>query len=283
MRSKYIAIPMSLCVTAALSLGLPARALAASPEFARTQEEWARLRDNVLEYEEIEDLVHEYNTTVLNNEQQYRRDGKKTSEDMVDDLMRQADDFWEAAGEAEDDMNAILNEINARQAESNAENNVDDSTTRYIQYAQTEKNVVVIPTKTVPQGIAAMMAVDPDAPEGDNTSAMTEALSRVATSEITYAARDSDFDGFDIKQGDYLALVEHQLFGTDQDLDALLDRLANAPAQQDAEFISIFYGADVTEEEAQKTADIFSQACPGAEVTLLRGGQPVYYYMISAE
>ena len=82
MRSKYIAIPMSLCVTAALSLGLPARALAASPEFARTQEEWARLRDNVLEYEEIEDLVHEYNTTVLNNEQQYRRDGKKTSEDM---------------------------------------------------------------------------------------------------------------------------------------------------------------------------------------------------------
>ena len=67
MRSKYIAIPMSLCVTAALSLGLPARALAASPEFARTQEEWARLRDNVLEYEEIEDLVHEYNTTVLNN------------------------------------------------------------------------------------------------------------------------------------------------------------------------------------------------------------------------
>ena len=146
-----------------------------------------------------------------------------------------------------------------------------------------DKKVVVIPTKTVPQGIAAMMAVDPDAPEGDNTSAMTEALSRVATSEITYAARDSDFDGFDIKQGDYLALVEHQLFGTDQDLDALLDRLANAPAQQDAEFISIFYGADVTEEEAQKTADIFSQACPGAEVTLLRGGQPVYYYMISAE
>ena len=146
-----------------------------------------------------------------------------------------------------------------------------------------DKKVVVIPTKTVPQGIAAMMAVDPDAPEGDNTSAMTEALSRVATSEITYAARDSDFDGFDIKQGDYLALVEHQLFGTDQNLDALLDRLANAPAQQDAEFISIFYGADVTEEEAQKTADIFSQACPGAEVTLLRGGQPVYYYMISAE
>ena len=146
-----------------------------------------------------------------------------------------------------------------------------------------DKKVVVIPTQTVPQGLAAMMAVDPDAPEGDNTSAMTEALSRVATSEITYAARDSDFDGFDIKQGDYLALVEHQLFGTDQDLDALLDRLANAPAQQDAEFISIFYGADVTEEEAQKTADIFSQACPGAEVTLLRGGQPVYYYMISAE
>lgn len=143
MTRKYIAVPMSLCVTAALALGLPAQALAASPEFARTQEEWARLRDNVLEYEEIEDLVHEYNTTVLNNEQQYRRDGKKTSEDVVDDLMRQAEDYWEAAGEAEDDMNTILNEINARQAESNAENNVDDSTTRYIQYALVEKNVVI--------------------------------------------------------------------------------------------------------------------------------------------
>ena len=146
-----------------------------------------------------------------------------------------------------------------------------------------DKKVVVLPTKTVPQGISAMLAADPDASEEDNTAAMLDGFSSVRTSEITYAARDSDFDGFAIHQGDYLALEEHQLFGTDQDLNAILDRLAHSGSHQNAEFISIFYGADVTEEEAQKTADIFSQACPGAEVTLLRGGQPVYYYMISAE
>ena len=145
------------------------------------------------------------------------------------------------------------------------------------------KRVVVLPRKTVPQGISAMLAVDLDAQEEDNTQAMTEALQNVHTAEVTYAARDSDFGGFTIKQGDYLALEEHQLFGTDQDLDTLLTRLAQAPEHQDAGFITIFYGEDVTEEQAQKAADIFTEACPSAEINLLPGGQPVYYYMISAE
>ena len=146
-----------------------------------------------------------------------------------------------------------------------------------------DKKVVILPTKTVPQGVAAMLVADPDAEEEVNTAAMTEAFQKVRTSEITYAARDSDFDGFAIHQGDYLALEEHQLFGTDQDLDALLDRLARSEAHQSAEFISIFYGEDVTEEQAQKAEAIFTAACPNAEVSLLSGGQPVYYYMISAE
>ena len=146
-----------------------------------------------------------------------------------------------------------------------------------------DKKVVIIPTKTVPQGIAAMLAVDPDASEEDNTAAMNEAFGRVRTSEITYAARDSDFGGFAIKQGDYLALEEGQLFGTDQELDTLLDRLAHSDSHQEAEFISIFYGQDVTEEQAQQAEKLFTAACPNAEVSLLPGGQPVYYYMISAE
>ena len=146
-----------------------------------------------------------------------------------------------------------------------------------------DKKVVVLPTKTVPQGISAMLAVDPDASEEDNTQAMLDGFANVHTSEITYAARDSDFDGFAIKQGDYLALEEHQLFGTDQDLGAILDRLAHSDNHQGAEFISIFYGEDVTEEQAQEAEKIFAAACPNAEVTLLPGGQPVYYYMISAE
>ena len=146
-----------------------------------------------------------------------------------------------------------------------------------------DKKVVVLPTKTVPQGISAMLAADPDADEGDNTAAMMEGFANVRTSEITYAARDSDFDGFAIRQGDYLALVEHQLFGTDQNLSAMLERLAKSEAHQKAEFISIFYGEDVTEEQAQEAEKIFAAACPNAEITLLAGGQPVYYYMISAE
>ena len=145
------------------------------------------------------------------------------------------------------------------------------------------KQVVVLPTKTVPQGISALLVLEPEAELEENQQAMTEAFSRVATSEITYAARDSDFDGFAISQGDYLALAEHKLFGTDQDLAALLDRLAHAEPQQNAEFISIFYGEDVTEEEAGKALEIFQAACPNAEINLLSGGQPVYYYLISAE
>ena len=146
-----------------------------------------------------------------------------------------------------------------------------------------DKKVVILPTKTVPQGVAAMLVADPEAEEEVNTAAMTEAFQKVRTSEITYAARDSDFDGFAIHQGDYLALEEHQLFGTDRDLKALLERLAKSEAHQGAEFISIFYGEDVDEDQAQQALEVFSAACPEAEVTLLPGGQPVYYYMISAE
>ncbi|MGM9607975.1 MAG: DAK2 domain-containing protein [Oscillospiraceae bacterium] len=145
------------------------------------------------------------------------------------------------------------------------------------------KQVIVLPTKTVPQGISALLCADPEAAEEDNTAAMTEAIGNVHTSEVTYAARDSDFDGFAIKQGDYMALCEHQLFGTDTDLSALLDRLAHDEPQQNAEFITIFYGEDVDEEQAQAALEIFQNACPGAEITLLAGKQPVYYYMISAE
>ena len=146
-----------------------------------------------------------------------------------------------------------------------------------------DKTVVVLPTKTVPQGITAMLAVDLDAEQEELTELMTQSAQGVRTAEITYAARDSDFDGFAIQEGDYLALLEHQLFGTDRDLDALLERLAQSEEIQSAEFISIFYGEDVSEADAQRAADTFTAACPNAEVNLLPGGQPVYYYMISAE
>ncbi|MCI9120969.1 MAG: DAK2 domain-containing protein, partial [Oscillibacter sp.] len=150
--------------------------------------------------------------------------------------------------------------------------------------ALTEKNVVVIPTKTVPQGITAMMNVDFDAPDAQSiASAMTDCLSGVTTAQVTYAARDSDFDGFDIKEGDYLALEEGKLFGTDDSLHALLKRLAANAASRNASFISLYFGEDVLEDDAQQAGKLFEEACPGAEVMVLSGGQPVYYYIISME
>ncbi len=145
------------------------------------------------------------------------------------------------------------------------------------------KTVVVIPTTTVPQGVAAMMVVDPDADLQTNREAMEEAISRVRTAQVTYAARNSDLDGFHIQEGDYLALQDGKLFGTQKDITALLSALAQGEAQQQAEFITLFYGQDVTEEEAEAAVALFTEACPEAEISALPGGQPVYYYMISAE
>ena len=148
----------------------------------------------------------------------------------------------------------------------------------------TEKQVVVIPTKTVPQGITAMMNVDFDAPDAQAiTDAMTDCLSSVTTAQITYAARDSDFDGFAIKEGDYLALEEGKLFGTDSSLDTLLHKLAEDAAGRESSFISLYFGEDVQEADAQKAGALFEELCPGAEVAVLAGGQPVYYYIISME
>ncbi|MFY0387743.1 DAK2 domain-containing protein [Hominicoprocola fusiformis] len=148
----------------------------------------------------------------------------------------------------------------------------------------TEKTVVVIPTASIPQGVSAMMAVDPDMSDTDAIAkAMTDAAQCVSTAQITYAARNSDFDGFDIHEGDYLALLDGKLLGTDRDVSALLDGLSDEAASREAEFITVFYGEDVNEEDAHKACDAFTRKCPDAEVNLICGGQPVYYYIISIE
>lgn len=148
----------------------------------------------------------------------------------------------------------------------------------------TEKNVVVIPTASIPQGVSAMMAVDPDMSDADAIAkAMTDAAQNVSTAQITYAARNSDFDGFDIHEGDYLTLLDGKLHGTDRDVSALLGGLADEAASRGAEFITVFYGEDVVEEDAHKACDIFTHKCPDAEINLICGGQPVYYYIISIE
>lgn len=148
----------------------------------------------------------------------------------------------------------------------------------------TEKQVIVVPTATVPQGISAMMAVDPEEPDPQAIlAAMTEAAANVTTAQVTYAARNSDFDGFAINAGDYLALTDGKLFGTERELDGLLDKLAALAAEKGAEFITVFYGDGISESDAQHAEQRFIDACPEAEVSLLPGGQPVYYYIISIE
>ena len=149
--------------------------------------------------------------------------------------------------------------------------------------ALTPKNVIVIPSKTVPQGVTAMLSFNPEGSIEENTEALTEALATVDTMQITYAARNSDFDGYDIHEGDYLALYGSQLFGTSQDIKVLLKSLAQKVHDDGKEYITIYYGADVKEKHAQKAADLFASICPEADVNLLNGGQPVYYYLISAE
>ena len=148
----------------------------------------------------------------------------------------------------------------------------------------TEKEVIVVPTATVPQGISAMMCVDPEEPDPQNIlQAMTDAAANVTTAQITYAARNSDFDGFAINEGDYLALCDGKLLGTDRSLDVLLERLARLASDKSAEFITVYAGEGVSDEDAARAAALFETVCPDAEVSALPGGQPVYYYIVAIE
>ena len=147
-----------------------------------------------------------------------------------------------------------------------------------------EKEVIVVPTATVPQGISAMMNVDPEEPDAQVIlQAMTGAAANVTTAQITYAARNSDFDGFAINEGDYLALCDGKLMGTDRNLDVLLERLARMASDKGAEFITIYAGEGVSDEDAARAAALFETVCPQAEVSALPGGQPVYYYIVAIE
>ena len=148
----------------------------------------------------------------------------------------------------------------------------------------TEKEVIVVPTATVPQGITAMMNVDLDEADAQVIAqTMTDAAATVTTAQITYAARNSDFDGFEINEGDYLALLNGKLFGTDRDINVLLEKLADVAAEQNAEFVTAFYGEGVSEDDANAAAELIAGRCSGAEVSAIPGGQPVYYYIISIE
>lgn len=146
-----------------------------------------------------------------------------------------------------------------------------------------DKKVIVIPTKTVPQGITAMLSFDPASAEDVIEAEMSAAIESVHTAQVTYAARDSDFDGHDIHKGEYLALMDSALLGSNADLDKVLLTIADAATDLDPEIVSIYYGEDVQADAAQHAAELIGGRLPMSDVNVVDGGQPVYYYMISFE
>lgn len=147
----------------------------------------------------------------------------------------------------------------------------------------TEKKVIVMPSRTIPQGISALLNFNPDEPEESLVGAMGEGMGNVHTAMVTYAARDSDFDGNAIHAGEYLALLDGSLIGSYTNTKTLFKELSWAIDDFHPEFITVYYGEDVTEEDANKAAETMIGNFPDAEVSVVNGGQPVYYYMISAE
>ena len=146
-----------------------------------------------------------------------------------------------------------------------------------------DKRVIVIPTKTVPQGISALLNFNIDENEEPIVEAMKEAAANVHTAMVTYAARDSDFDGHEIHAGEYLALLDGALLGSYKSEDALLTELKRSFSRYDPEFITVYYGEGVEESAADGVAAVLTGGFPEAEISVVNGGQPVYYYMISVE
>ena len=147
-----------------------------------------------------------------------------------------------------------------------------------------DRQVVVLPTRTVPMGITAMLNFDPSVNAETNTINMMAAADKVSTGLITYAARDSEYDGKRIKKGEIMALENGKIVSTSNDITKATYRLARGMCKKDSSFVTIISGCDVSDEDAEKVTEIVKAKCPNhVEVSHIRGGQPVYYYMISVE
>lgn len=146
-----------------------------------------------------------------------------------------------------------------------------------------DKKVIVIPTKNIPQGISAMLAFDPDADEGANTEAMTEMMNSVKCGQVTFAARDSAVGGLEIHKDDVMGMFGSEIAELGSDINDVSEKLAEKMIDEETALITIYYGADTDEQSAQKLADAISEKHSDIDVSVVKGGQPVYYYMIAAE
>ena len=145
------------------------------------------------------------------------------------------------------------------------------------------KNIIVIPSKTVPQGISAMIGYSADASAEENEAAMTEAMTAVKSGEVTYAVRDTSIDGKEIHVGDYMGIGDDGIEAVGKDMEETTIELIKAITDEDSELVSLYYGEEVTEEAANALSERLANELPDADVEVYYGGQPVYYYVISVE
>ncbi|MGN0435264.1 MAG: DAK2 domain-containing protein [Wujia sp.] len=146
-----------------------------------------------------------------------------------------------------------------------------------------EKNIIVIESKTIPQGIGAMIGFEPESSVEENLESMKESMSLVKTGQVTYAVRDTSIDGKDIKTGDYMGISDSGIVAVGTDITEVVKELVESMSDGTSELLSVYYGEEVSEEEANSLIDALSEKYPDYEVELHKGGQPVYYYIVSLE
>lgn len=146
-----------------------------------------------------------------------------------------------------------------------------------------DKNIIVIPSRTVPQGITALVNFMPDLGPEENTRTMTEEMGNVRTAQITYAVRTTNIDGIDIEEGDIMALGDHGILAVGKSVDGVALEAMKEMLDDESELVTIYYGADVSEHEAKVLEEQAQEQYPDKEIELQYGGQPIYYYRISAE
>ena len=147
----------------------------------------------------------------------------------------------------------------------------------------TEKNVVVLPTKSVPMGISAALAFNPDASVEENTAAMTEAANNVHTASVTYAVRDTNYDSHEIHSGDIMGMLDNKLEILGHEVEDVAVECAEKMVNEDSSLITVYYGSDVTEEQARALGDRLEEKYPDCDVEVQNGGQPLYYYLVAVE
>ena len=182
----------------------------------------------------------------------------------------------------EDVVNAI-NQVNADTVFVLPNNKNIILAANQAKYLVEDKKVVVIPTKTIPQGITAVINYVPDMGAEENEAAMSEEIGQVKTGEVTYAVRDTVIDDKEIKQGDYMGIGDAGILSVGADIEKVTFDMVDSMMEEDLELISIYYGAETTEESAQKLKARIEEKYPSCDIELQYGGQPIYYYIISAE